>query len=179
MPTGRLKVQHCCTLTYNPFTFLLNWFWNVVIRQCVTFRVGRTRITASCRNSNPNVASSYGQVLSRVQVDHQQGRGQAVVGQASVCAHAAQHLSGRRGRSNRVEFSFSAALMICEWRSHGGGGAVPAPASPGWRAKTATPASGGASLWTFPPGRTTVVQEETKRFDFDKRASNLNVYWSV
>lgn len=117
MPSGRLKVQHCCTLTYNPFTFLLNWFWNVVIRQCVTFRVGRTRITASCRNSTPNVASSYGQVLSRVQVDHQQGRGQAVVGQASVCAHAAQHLSGRRGRSNRVEFWFSAALMICECRT--------------------------------------------------------------
>lgn len=78
-----------------------------------------------------------------------------------------------------MEFSFSTALMICEWRLHAGGGAVPAPASPGWRAKTATPASGGASLWTFPPGRTTVVQEETKRFDVDKRASILNVDWSV
>lgn len=43
------------------------------------------------------IVTSYRQVLGRVQVDHQQGRRQAVIGQASVCAHASQHLIGRHG----------------------------------------------------------------------------------
>lgn len=151
---------------------LLNWLWNALLCQCVTFGVGRTWATLSCATCNPNVAISYGQVLSRVQVDHQQGRGQAVVGQAPVCAHAPQHLGGRQWRSNRMELSFS---VICDWRLPGGGGAVPAPASPGWRAKTATPASGGASPWTSPPGRTTVVRVEMKRFDFKRPLVGLVV----
>lgn len=49
-------------------------------------------------------------------------------------------------------------------RRSGGGGrkqdGAPAPASRAWTAETATPVLGGASQWTFPPGRTTAALED-------------------
>lgn len=48
----------------------------------------------------------------------------------------------------------SRVSVVQRWRRVKRNGA-PAPASRAWTAETATPVLGGASRWTFPPGRTT------------------------
>lgn len=103
-----------------------------------------------------NITESYGEVFSRVQIDHQQGRRQPVTARASVRTHIPQHLIGHRDALSQASIINSK----CRKQQQTMRSAIPDPASPEWRTEKATPVLGAVFLSVLLQVQTTAAMKQ-------------------